>query len=844
MKKRIFSLLMALVLIGSLVSGMTAVFASGEITIHLHYHRPNGDYEGWQLWAWDHDGQYDITGIDPNGTPTDQPAYGYVPGEDEVIFTIQASTGTNYIGYILRYGEWESKDVEWDQHINITGILSGTIDFYVYSGQPTQSSGDINTVCSVYQLVTEGTMVLRDDVILAEGAMDPPDSTNGSVPPYQTEDTEPTEPQEPEEEPVVPNGPLTEGYTTVHARIPEDWTDPCIFSWATGGYEEVSWPGRSMTQEEGRWYVSQIPYCEDNVIINEAGGSIQTVDTPIGSGHEEVWVVLCDTIDSYGKFNTEVYYEKPSDDVVVEPTPEPDDDPYGMDLFQIPQSLAIVGSGIPGVAEWDPADEAGDMELVGDHLYRKELSLTAGTVMTFKFVGDDVWNDYCNLGSAEIVVGQTTSLVCGGNATDMTLSVDRDCILTFVVDLNDIAQKAGPATVTVMEGAYQETVTIYAQVPAYWENVYCWAWRSSDATAVFEAWPGGEMTLQGQWYQIQVPAWTDNLIINCDTEQTPDIAIELNKDVWIQASDLSNVEVTYHDPALSPDGIPHIEYCYSRQQTSVRVQWKLVAGADGYQLWRTTDPEDDSSWSCVKTITDGAVRTYTNQGLIPGVTYYYKVRAYTQDADGSRTWSDFSDPDFMPAAVIFDGPYSNATYRIRLRWAQVDSAHGYQIWRMEPDGIYRVVKTIGDRGNTLYVDRGDVTAYSNTGLTAGQCYTYKMRAFYITPDGRKIFGTWSDEITVAVQPLPPTLAVSAGSGCAKLRWDAANGAAGYQIWISEDPDQGYTIAKSIPSGDTTSYIKYGLESGKSYYFKIRAYVELDGKKTFGPFSDALPVTIQ
>ena len=837
---------MALVLIMSVVSGVTTALAASEITIHLHYHRPNGDYEGWQLWAWDRDGERDITGIDPDGSPTDVPAYGYEPGEDEVIFTIQAETGTNYIGYILRYGEWESKDVDWDQYINITGILSGTVDFYVYSGQPTQATSDITSVPSVYQLVTEGTMVLRDDVVMAEGAMDPPGETLPSV--EAPSQPDPTEPTEPEETPEVPNGPLTEGYTTVHARIPQDWTFPNVYSWVTNGDGEVSWPGRAMTHEDGQWYVSQIPYYEDNVVINEDGSSAQTVDTHIGSGHEEVWIILCNTTNSYGKFNTHVYYERPDDDVVVDPEPEPEpkpeEDPYGLELFQAPQSLAIVGSDIPGVAFWDPADEAGDMELVGELLYRKELSLTAGTTMTFRFVGDDQWNDYCDLGSADIVIGQTASLVCGGNATDMTLSIDRDCTLTFTVDLSSIAQKEGPATVTVVEGSYRETVTIYAQVPAYWEDVYCWAWRYSDNQSVFPSWPGGEMALQGQWYQIQVPSWTDALLINCESEQTADIAIEPNKDVWIQATDLSNVKVTYQEPHLSPDGIPHIEYCYSRQQTSVRVQWQLVAGADGYQLWRSTDPEDTASWSCVKTITNGTTRTYTNQGLTPGITYYYKVRAYTENADGSRVWSDFSAPDFMPAAVVFDGPYSNATFRIRLRWSQVGGAHGYQIWRQEPDGTYRVVKTIGDRGNTLTTDKGDVTAYSNTGLTAGQTYTYKMRAFYITPEGKKVFGTWSDEVTVAAKPDAPTLTASARSGSAKLRWEAVDGATGYQIWISEDPEQDFTIAKSITTGDTTAYTKYDLDSGKTYYFKIRAYVEVDGKKTFSTFSDTLPVTIQ
>ena len=288
---------------------------------------------------------------------------------------------------------------------------------------------------------------------------------------------------------------------------------------------------------------------------------------------------------------------------------------------------------------------------------------------------------------------------------------------------------------------------------------------------------------------------------------------------------------------------PEILSCYSKVQTSVKVTWTTVDGADGYELWRSTTPDDPNSWTRAKSIMSGTTDRYTNQGLTVGVTYYYKVRAFALDGQ-ERIYSDFSAVDHMPAAVVFDGPYSNATFRIRLRWQEVGGSHGYQVWRQETDGSWKIVKTLGDKGNTLTNDQGGTTAYSNTGLTAGKTYTYKMRAFRITDDGRKVFGAYSDEYTVAVMPETPTLTVtSPKAGRAKLSWNALNGAAGYQVWMSESPDTGFSIAKSVTDGSTT-YTKYGLESGKTYYFKIRAYVEVDGKKTFGAYSQTIAVTIQ
>ena len=287
---------------------------------------------------------------------------------------------------------------------------------------------------------------------------------------------------------------------------------------------------------------------------------------------------------------------------------------------------------------------------------------------------------------------------------------------------------------------------------------------------------------------------------------------------------------------------PSITSCYSQNQTAVKVFWTTVSNADGYELYRTTTPDDHSTWALVKTIRDGSVTAYNNSGLTEGTTYYYRVRAYSGDED-NRLYSDFSNVDYMPAAVVFDAPYSNATFRVRLRWYEVDGAHGYQIWRKDASGNWAVVKTIGDRGNVLTDDQGATTAYSNVGMTAGETYTYKMRAFRITDDGRKVFGTYSDEYTVAVMPETPVITVTTPkAGRAQITWNAVNGAAGYQVWMAEGNGT-YKIVKSITDGSTT-YTKYDLTSGKTYSFKVRAYTEVDGKKTFGAYSDVLSVTVQ
>ena len=141
MKKRIFAILMAVVMVMTLVVGAILAMAAddGTITVRIHYHRPAGDYEGWELWAWDLDGKSDVSGTSAkDGSAVTAPPYKFEEGTDEVVATITVPTGTMRVGYIARFGEWEAKDIDYDQHINLTGILSGTVDFYIESGVPSQ----------------------------------------------------------------------------------------------------------------------------------------------------------------------------------------------------------------------------------------------------------------------------------------------------------------------------------------------------------------------------------------------------------------------------------------------------------------------------------------------------------------------------------------------------------------------------------------------------------------------------------------------------------------------------------------------------------------------------------
>ena len=121
--RRLSCVLLAAVLLLSLaLAGIGPVYAQaagGGVTVKLHYHRPDGDYDGWDVWFW-------AEGKDGAGYP-------FAEEDGEMVATFAAEAGVTRIGYIVRTASWE-KDVDMDQFIDISDVVSGTIHVYVESG--------------------------------------------------------------------------------------------------------------------------------------------------------------------------------------------------------------------------------------------------------------------------------------------------------------------------------------------------------------------------------------------------------------------------------------------------------------------------------------------------------------------------------------------------------------------------------------------------------------------------------------------------------------------------------------------------------------------------------------
>ena len=225
---------------------------------------------------------------------------------------------------------------------------------------------------------------------------------------------------------------------TVYVDAPADWNEVALYVWfdngAGGTTEWKPWPGVVMSDDDGDgWYALEIPAGQNNrVIANNNNNGVQTIDLTM-DGSIDCWLTVNGNGDGT-KLGGDVTYDNPGpalDDMPTAPTTEP--------VVQELKSLALVGSGLPGIGEWVVEDAAGDMTKVSDTVWTKDLAVTNGATMTFKVAGNDAWDSGYNFGGAEdptaVTVGTALPMTGGNESKNLTLTATKDCTLKFTVTL-------------------------------------------------------------------------------------------------------------------------------------------------------------------------------------------------------------------------------------------------------------------------------------------------------------------------------------------------------------------------------------------------------------------------
>ena len=173
----------------------------------------------------------------------------------------------------------------------------------------------------------------------------------------------------------------------------------------------------------------------------------------------------------------------------------------------------------------------------------------------------------------------------------------------------------------------------------------------------------------------------------------------------------------------------------------------------GFKIWRETE---DSSFMQIGT-TDANTVSYTDTGLSgPGALVgecTYRVCAY--NSAGNSNYSNEASIELMRVIELTPRPSKpfNLTAEavsdnsIKLIWKNANPQDGIEIQRQESGGDFDKIAELAGVDNS----------YIDTGLSAGQRYTYRLRAFNNgdTPAARS-YSLYSDEASAMIPAAPGT----------------------------------------------------------------------------------------
>jgi len=238
------------------------------------------------------------------------------------------------------------------------------------------------------------------------------------------------------------------------------------------------------------------------------------------------------------------------------------------------------------------------------------------------------------------------------------------------------------------------------------------------------------------------------------------------------------------------------------------------------------------------------VSKYKGYSAFQGNTDAFDLYAY----NGRNTISSPSNWKEADNVLIYEGVAAPSTVKtnltaangttkgyddIKVTWSKVSAADGYRVNYKAGSGSY---------GNSKYYSSSKTRSRTVANLSDGKKYTFKVTPYVIINEnvlsdgGTKCYSNkYKTSYTYTLKKVSLS-SFSKSNGKVKVAWKNISGETGYQISKSTKKS-GTNIVATVKSTSAKSKL-VSATKGKYYYYKVRAYKTVDGKKIYGPWSDA------
>lgn len=315
--------------------------------------------------------------------------------------------------------------------------------------------------------------------------------------------------------------------------------------------------------------------------------------------------------------------------------------------------------------------------------------------------------------------------------------------------------------------------------------------------------PGGEGTSPVA-SGVMGRTWTNNSLANGVRYYYKIKAVNPNGMSGFSNED-SAVPGPMEDPPAAPRGLDA-----TGMNGYVKLAWQASTGAVTYNVYRATASGGQTSSALAINVKTTQFNDATAKS---GTRYYYKVKAVNPSGMSGFSNEDSAVPvSAAPSAPTgLDATAGNGS--VTLKWNAATGATSYNVYRGT---------TPGGESTTPVASGVTQASYTNTGLTNGTKYYFKIRA--VNAVGMSPYSNEDSAIPglpSTIPPAPTGLSAAAGDGSVRLTWVAASGAASYNVY--RGTSAGGQLQTPIATGITgTSFTNTGLTNGTAYFYKVAA----------------------
>ncbi|MCC8064904.1 MAG: SH3 domain-containing protein, partial [Clostridiales bacterium] len=236
-------------------------------------------------------------------------------------------------------------------------------------------------------------------------------------------------------------------------------------------------------------------------------------------------------------------------------------------------------------------------------------------------------------------------------------------------------------------------------------------------------------------------------------------------------------------------------------------------------------------------------------GIAVGI-YYFSQALTVEEAEQEAAWTlSLLEPyqDMITLPVVYDlekvsgsrakGLSAAKATAAALTWLEAVEAEGYTAYYYGSTGVLGDLFDLSQLG-----DYGCWVARYNTATYSSLTYDFWQYTDVGSVDGIDTAVDCDFYYMDAIGSMGAVTVTAGGSGSLTLSWPAVDGATHYQIYRSTSSGSGFSKVQTV-SASQLSYEDTGLEDGKTYYYKVRAYSNGGYIPAYSGFSSVVSGTV-